>query len=156
MRGQVRERGGKPKPSSNDTQMLSLGVERFAVPELLFHPSDVEIGQMGLVEAMATSLGRLPKGADSERILGVSHFWRILNLFLRLLSGFGGFQRILRLFLNFDAFSRRLRGVLGDFEDFEGIFKYFEGIFGSSSSILMLFIKFGTFSTILRFNKRCF
>lgn len=60
MRGQVCE----PKISAqmaNDTQKLNLAVERFALSELLFHPNDMEVNQMGLVEALHASLLRLPK-----------------------------------------------------------------------------------------------
>uniref|UniRef100_A0A183BI80 Actin-related protein 6 n=1 Tax=Globodera pallida TaxID=36090 RepID=A0A183BI80_GLOPA len=42
-------------------QKLTLGVERFALPELLFRPTDVEINQMGLPEALCSSIERLPK-----------------------------------------------------------------------------------------------
>ena len=45
-----------------NTQKLSLGVERFALTELLFNPSDVEIGQMGIVEAINNCLSKFPKG----------------------------------------------------------------------------------------------
>uniref|UniRef100_A0A1I8B0X9 Actin-related protein 6 n=1 Tax=Meloidogyne hapla TaxID=6305 RepID=A0A1I8B0X9_MELHA len=44
-----------------NTQKLSLGVERFALPELLFNPSDVEIGQMGIIEAINNCLFKFPK-----------------------------------------------------------------------------------------------
>uniref|UniRef100_A0A915M8U4 Actin-like protein N-terminal domain-containing protein n=1 Tax=Meloidogyne javanica TaxID=6303 RepID=A0A915M8U4_MELJA len=44
-----------------NTQKLSLGVERFALTELLFNPSDVEIGQMGIVEAINNCLSKFPK-----------------------------------------------------------------------------------------------
>jgi len=36
--------------------------ERFAVPELLFHPSDVGIQEMGLPEALVHAIGTLPEG----------------------------------------------------------------------------------------------
>uniref|UniRef100_A0A914N125 Actin-related protein 5 n=2 Tax=Meloidogyne incognita TaxID=6306 RepID=A0A914N125_MELIC len=44
-----------------NTQKLSLSVERFALTELLFNPSDVEIGQMGIVEAINNCLSKFPK-----------------------------------------------------------------------------------------------
>lgn len=62
MRGEVRPIGKTLSSGpSVDTQKLALAVERFALPELLFHPSDVEINQMGIVEAIQTVLKRLPK-----------------------------------------------------------------------------------------------
>ena len=36
--------------------------ERFAVPETLFHPSDVGIQEMGIPEAIVYSISKLPKG----------------------------------------------------------------------------------------------
>ncbi len=37
-----------------------MNVERFAVPELLFHPSDIGIEQMGLAEAVVCAVDRCP------------------------------------------------------------------------------------------------
>jgi len=39
-----------------------LGNERFVVPELLFNPSDLGMGQAGLAEAVVQSLSNLPPG----------------------------------------------------------------------------------------------
>ena len=36
--------------------------ERFAVPELLFHPSDVGVQEMGVAEALVYAISTLPEG----------------------------------------------------------------------------------------------
>ncbi|ORX99549.1 actin family [Clohesyomyces aquaticus] len=41
--------------------LLPLGNERFAVPELLFHPTDIGIQENGLPEAIMQSVGLLPE-----------------------------------------------------------------------------------------------
>uniref|UniRef100_A0A1A8S395 ARP6 actin-related protein 6 homolog n=1 Tax=Nothobranchius rachovii TaxID=451742 RepID=A0A1A8S395_9TELE len=43
-------------------QILRLANERFAVPEMLFHPSDIGIQEMGLPEAIVHSVQSLPEG----------------------------------------------------------------------------------------------
>lgn len=43
-------------------QILRLSNERFAVPEMLFHPSDIGIQEMGLPEAIVDSVQSLPEG----------------------------------------------------------------------------------------------
>ena len=50
-RGFLRDPGAG-KQHTNDFQVLRLTNERFAIPELLFHPSDVGIQQMGVAEAI--------------------------------------------------------------------------------------------------------
>ncbi|KAH7042152.1 actin family [Macrophomina phaseolina] len=42
--------------------LLPLGNERFCVPELLFHPSDIGMAEAGLPEAVLQSLAQLPVG----------------------------------------------------------------------------------------------
>ncbi|KOS19964.1 Actin-related protein 6 [Escovopsis weberi] len=56
--------GGAPPPAGLhlDEDVLTLRNERFAVPELLFHPSDVGMRQPGLAGALAQSLRALPTG----------------------------------------------------------------------------------------------
>ena len=54
-----------------DRQKLRLGVERFATPELLFHPSDIEIPQAGVAEAIAQSLSSLPLRLHHELLKNV-------------------------------------------------------------------------------------
>ena len=39
--------------------------ERFAVPELLFHPSDIGIHEMGLAEAVVYVISQTPTGVTS-------------------------------------------------------------------------------------------
>ncbi|BFZ09744.1 hypothetical protein BsWGS_12783 [Bradybaena similaris] len=59
-RGYVRsqEEAGKPK---GDEQMIRMTNERFAIPELLFHPSDVGIQEMGISESIMHSLTLVEK-----------------------------------------------------------------------------------------------
>ena len=47
--------------SGSDEQCLRLSNERFAIPELLFHPSDIGINQMGIPEAVLHSIATTPK-----------------------------------------------------------------------------------------------
>ena len=44
-------------------QILRLTNERFAVPEILFHPSDIGIQEMGIPEAIVYSIQNLPEGS---------------------------------------------------------------------------------------------
>ena len=46
-------------PTSKDDQILSLSNERISVPELLFHPSDIGLRQMGAAEAIADIISKL-------------------------------------------------------------------------------------------------
>ena len=46
-------------PTSKDDQILSLSNERISVPELLFHPSDIGLRQMGVAEAIADIISKL-------------------------------------------------------------------------------------------------
>lgn len=60
-RGFLREPiAGKP---ADDQQTLRLTNERFTIPELLFHPSDVGIRQMGLAEAIFDACKACPEKA---------------------------------------------------------------------------------------------
>jgi len=49
-------KGKRDARPANDEQVLSLGVERFAVPELLFNPSDIGMEQAGIAEAIVQSV----------------------------------------------------------------------------------------------------
>lgn len=49
------------KPTAGE-QILRLANERFAVPEILFHPSDIGIQEMGIPEAIVHSINNLPEG----------------------------------------------------------------------------------------------
>ncbi|XP_047658631.1 actin-related protein 6 isoform X1 [Tachysurus fulvidraco] len=58
----------KPREEMNFTgkyktgeQMLRLTNERFAVPEMLFHPSDIGIQEMGIPEAIVNSISKMPE-----------------------------------------------------------------------------------------------
>uniref|UniRef100_A0A915Q1C2 Splicing factor 3B subunit 4 n=2 Tax=Bilateria TaxID=33213 RepID=A0A915Q1C2_9BILA len=46
----------------DDLQRLRVNIERFAVPEVLFSPSDIGILQMGIPEAIAASVKKCPYG----------------------------------------------------------------------------------------------
>ena len=47
--------------SGSDEQSLRLTNERFTVPEILFHPSDIGVDQMGIAEAIVDSIEGTPK-----------------------------------------------------------------------------------------------
>ena len=49
--------------------------ERFAVPEILFHPSDVGIQQMGLPEAAKAAIDATPTGGYMDLKFGFPHFF---------------------------------------------------------------------------------
>ncbi|XP_050522217.1 actin-related protein 6 isoform X2 [Daktulosphaira vitifoliae] len=44
-----------------DNQILRLSNERFTIPEILFHPSDIGIDQMGIPEAIVHSINMCPE-----------------------------------------------------------------------------------------------
>jgi actin-related protein 6 len=72
---------------SDTDQVVVMENERFAVPELLFRPSDIGMEQAGLGEAVADAIGSLP-----EELQGM--FWANIGLI-------GGNTRI-------DGFDERL------------------------------------------------
>ena len=41
--------------------MVRLNNERFSIPEILFHPSDIGISQMGISEAIVHSINKCPE-----------------------------------------------------------------------------------------------
>ncbi|KAM9471210.1 actin-related protein 6 [Clarias gariepinus] len=58
----------KPREEMNFTgkyktgeQILRLTNERFAIPEILFHPSDIGIQEMGIPEAIVNSISKMPE-----------------------------------------------------------------------------------------------
>ena len=60
-RGHVRS----PEESSraaDGAQTIRMNIERFSVPEVLFHPADVDIQEMGIVEAIVYAVSLLPEG----------------------------------------------------------------------------------------------
>ncbi len=59
-RGFIRDSLSKPSSQPTDEQSLRLANERFSVPELLFHPSDIGIHQMGIPEAITHSISLTP------------------------------------------------------------------------------------------------
>ncbi|KAK7121481.1 hypothetical protein R3I93_022541 [Phoxinus phoxinus] len=63
----------KPREEMNFTgkyktgeQILRLTNERFAVPEMLFHPSDIGIQEMGIPEALVNSINNMPEDMQSH------------------------------------------------------------------------------------------
>lgn len=59
-RGMIREQLSKPSAAS-DEQCLRLSNERFTIPEVLFHPSDIGIEQMGIPEAISHAISLTPR-----------------------------------------------------------------------------------------------
>lgn len=59
-RGYVKGSNDKPVEDFEE-QILKLGNERFSVPEILFHPLDIGIIQMGLPEAIVHLVSLTPK-----------------------------------------------------------------------------------------------
>ena len=53
--------GREDKTRGTEDQSLVLGVERIATPEILFHPSDIGVEQMGMAEAITHSISLTPK-----------------------------------------------------------------------------------------------
>ena len=43
-------------------QVIRMNNERFAIPELLFHPSDIGIHEMGVAEAIVNSVSSSARG----------------------------------------------------------------------------------------------
>jgi len=67
-------RGVVQMPSSKtpeDRSKICLGVERFATPEILFHPSDVGLNQMGIVEAIHHLLKSMPEEVRFEMLKNI-------------------------------------------------------------------------------------
>lgn len=62
-RGYMREQVTKSSNQKQETdeQCLKLANERFAIPEILFHPSNIGINQMGIPEAIAHAVSLTPK-----------------------------------------------------------------------------------------------
>ncbi|KAL8890226.1 MAG: hypothetical protein Q9215_002610 [Flavoplaca cf. flavocitrina] len=58
----VKRVGAMANPSGVVEDFMTLGNERFAVPELLFNPTDVGMKEAGLPETVLQSLGGLPPG----------------------------------------------------------------------------------------------
>jgi actin-related protein 6 len=58
-RGYLQPAGTAKK--TDEYQILRLSNERFSVPELLFHPSDIGINQMGISEAVIESINACPE-----------------------------------------------------------------------------------------------
>lgn len=62
-RGFLRDPVSKKEEPNTDQQTLRLANERFTIPELLFHPSDVGIYQMGVAEAILDACKSCPEKA---------------------------------------------------------------------------------------------
>ncbi|KAF2359909.1 Actin family [Trinorchestia longiramus] len=59
-RGYLRSREDSDGKSPNGEQLIRLNNERFAVPELLFRPSDIGVQQMGVAEAIVHAISLCP------------------------------------------------------------------------------------------------
>ncbi|XP_043214148.1 actin-related protein 6-like [Amphibalanus amphitrite] len=59
-RGYMKPRDSAAAPAAEGEQLIRLTNERFSVPELLFHPSDVGIQQMGIPEAIVEAVSACP------------------------------------------------------------------------------------------------
>jgi len=46
----------------DDSQVIRMNIERFSIPELLFHPSDIGIQEMGVAEAVVHTISQTPPG----------------------------------------------------------------------------------------------
>uniref|UniRef100_H2YY43 Actin-related protein 6 n=1 Tax=Ciona savignyi TaxID=51511 RepID=H2YY43_CIOSA len=62
---------GYTTPTKSQEQMIRLTVERFAVPEILFHPSDVGIPQMGLAEAIMHSVSKCSEDTQPHMLRNI-------------------------------------------------------------------------------------
>lgn len=81
-RGFVREPGNDV--NADDCQELVVNLERFAVPEVLFSPRDIGLFQMGIPEAIATSVSRCPKGTMVQHL--VTLFSNVLAISIHIRS----------------------------------------------------------------------
>ncbi|KIR35961.1 actin-like protein ARP6 [Cryptococcus deuterogattii MMRL2647] len=76
------EVSGKRKPEEEE-QVLWMGNERFAGPELLFHPSDIGLKQTGLPETIAYVISQMP-----EELRGM--FWAHIGI----IGGLGNIENL--------------------------------------------------------------
>ncbi|VEN35717.1 unnamed protein product [Callosobruchus maculatus] len=60
-RGYILENNSDTKENEENCQILRLNNERFVVPEILFHPSDIGMKSMGIAEAVVKSILCCPK-----------------------------------------------------------------------------------------------
>lgn len=70
MRGYIKPDDEQMRP--NDEQVLTMESERFAVPEVLFHPSDIGIDMAGVAEACGQScqaLSSMERGLCASNII---------------------------------------------------------------------------------------
>ena len=58
-----------------------MNIERFSVPELLFHPSDIGLEEMGIPEAIGHCVSSLPEGPSLIWVKAISSF--LFSLYLR-------------------------------------------------------------------------
>jgi len=56
-----------------------MNVERFSIPELLFHPSDIGIQEMGVAEAVIHTVSQTPPGSVIDLLID-----RFIYLFIEL------------------------------------------------------------------------
>nr|CAH7733565.1 unnamed protein product [Callosobruchus chinensis] len=65
-RGYILENNSDAKENEENCQILRLNNERFIVPEILFHPSDIGMKSMGIAEAVVKSILCCPKKYQEE------------------------------------------------------------------------------------------
>ncbi|GHJ88865.1 hypothetical protein NliqN6_5267 [Naganishia liquefaciens] len=62
MRGRVLSREEMAEiEAGGQSQVLTLNAERYSIPEILFHPSDIGLQQIGLAETIAYVIGLMPE-----------------------------------------------------------------------------------------------
>nr|CAI5860345.1 unnamed protein product [Callosobruchus analis] len=65
-RGYILENNSDTKENEENCQILRLNNERFVVPEILFHPSDIGMKSMGIAEAVVKAVLCCPKKYQEE------------------------------------------------------------------------------------------
>jgi len=58
-----------------------MNIERFSIPELLFHPSDIGIHEMGVAEAVVHTIAQTPPGSFNVQWDDVIFSGKILEWF---------------------------------------------------------------------------
>jgi actin-related protein 6 len=64
--GHIRTKADKPHLS--DQQILAMNNERFMIPEILMHPSDIGLEQAGIPEAIAQSVNACDSGTSTTTV----------------------------------------------------------------------------------------
>ncbi|CAI4222020.1 unnamed protein product [Auanema sp. JU1783] len=89
-RGYLRD----PTAQKDNSQGLSVNHERFCLPEALFRPTDLGLDQMGIAEAAAESLSRVPENlrpALAQNVALIGGSMKFPGMRERFLTDFSGF-----------------------------------------------------------------